>query len=108
MKMFRTAGRKIFVFADMLEMGVESRHSHKAVADLALDAGICHLFCFGRESFHTAMRARELHIPDVRHFENKQDLAEQLLQLSKTDDIILLKGSRGMALEEIIQIMKGS
>lgn len=107
MKRIRSSGRKMLVFADMLEMGAESQRSHKAVAEQALDAGIRHLFCYGKESFHTTVRAMELQMPYVKHFEDKHELAESLISISRPGDVILFKASRGMAVEEIIQIIKG-
>lgn len=106
MKKIRTSGRKMLVFADMLEMGVESQRSHKAVAEQALDAGIRYLFCYGKESFNTIMRAIELQMPYAKHFENKRELAESLISIARPGDVILFKASRGMAVEEIIQIIK--
>lgn len=107
LKNIRSEGRKIFVFADMLEMGKESERSHKAVADQAMNAGVNILYTYGRESFFTVTRAMQLGIDYALHCKDKQDLAERLKIMTKAGDVILFKASRGMAVEEVIQIMKG-
>ncbi|MDD3965809.1 MAG: UDP-N-acetylmuramoyl-tripeptide--D-alanyl-D-alanine ligase [Candidatus Neomarinimicrobiota bacterium] len=107
LKNIRCDGRKILVFADMLEMGEESRSSHSRVAEEALESGVQHLFCYGKESLFTLLRARQLNFTFAHYYEDKRVLAEDLKFLSRPDDVILFKASRGMAVEEIIQIMKG-
>ena len=41
----------------------------------------------------------------VEHFADKQALAEALLRLLEPGDAVLVKGSRGMKLEEILQLV---
>jgi UDP-N-acetylmuramoyl-tripeptide--D-alanyl-D-alanine ligase len=107
LKHIRNEGRKILVFADMLEMGDESPRSHAAVAELAMDAGVEALFCYGQESLHTLSRSMQLGMDFAEHFSSKQELGKFLRINAKPGDVILFKASRGMAIEEVIQIMKG-
>lgn len=107
LKNIRCSGRKVMVFADMLEMGKESERSHMAVADQAKNAGVKFLFTYGDESLFTVMRAMQIGIDYALHCKDKYDLAERLKIMTKAGDVILFKASRGMAVEEVIQIMKG-
>ncbi len=101
-----TPGKKIMVFGDMLEMGPEARSSHEMIGEAIADSDISYLFCYGKDSVHTANKAREEGILTVRHFHSKRDLAGVLMTVIRAEDIILFKGSRGMAMEEIISLIK--
>ncbi len=103
----QVSGKKIMVFGDMLEMGAESRSSHETVAGQLAVAGVRCLLCYGEASRHTAEKARKLGLDDVKHFSSKQKLAEELAGIVKAGDAVLFKGSRGMAMEDVISIMKG-
>ena len=102
----RRESRKLMVFGDMLEMGVEARSSHETVGEQAVKAGISHLFCYGKDSIYTVYSANKAGIAYCEHFETKKDLAEALASHLKPGDIILFKGSRGVAIEEIISLLK--
>lgn len=102
----KSEGQKLMVFGDMLEMGVEARSSHEAIAHLAVDAGISHLLCYGEDSRHTVETAKKRGIAYTEHFETKKDLADTLFSAIKPGDIVLFKGSRGVAIEEIISLIK--
>lgn len=100
-------GRKIMVFADMLELGKKSREYHQKIGKKALKAGIDIFFCTGKnaryssEEFNASAR-------DGRRscfIASKTALAERLSRVMKRGDAVLFKGSRGMRLENIIKII---
>ncbi|MBD3376272.1 UDP-N-acetylmuramoyl-tripeptide--D-alanyl-D-alanine ligase [candidate division KSB1 bacterium] len=94
-------GRRIAILADMLELGELSKTEHEKLAQRAQDNGIDSLFLFGNEMRHTYERARTLGIDVVRYFERKQDLLSATLNYAQAGDLILIKGSRGMKLEDV-------
>lgn len=98
--MQRFSGRRIFVFGDMLELGTFSKKEHEKVVDYALDAGVSIMFTHGKE---TACITSP-HLP-VYHFNDKKTLCEQLTAEIKKGDVILVKGSRGMKMEEIVDVL---
>ena len=102
----KTERNKLMVFGDMLEMGVEAQSSHEAIGVAAAKAGISHLFCYGRDSQYTVTAAKASGLAFAKHFETKKDLAESLLSAIKPGDIVLFKGSRGVAIEDIISTIK--
>ena len=59
------------------------------------------LYTYGKESVHTHNGAKG--IMNNFHFENKQVLAEMLKINLKKGDLILIKGSRSMKMEEVIE-----
>ncbi|MCD6336669.1 MAG: UDP-N-acetylmuramoyl-tripeptide--D-alanyl-D-alanine ligase, partial [Candidatus Marinimicrobia bacterium] len=106
LRAMKTEKNKLMVFGDMLEMGIEARSSHEAIGDEAAKAGISHLFCYGRDSQFTVKTAKTRGIAFAEHFKTKKDLAESLFSAIKPGDIVLFKGSRGVAIEDIISIIK--
>lgn len=98
-------GRKIAVLADMLELGEISKKAHYETGKEAAEQKIDLLFCCGENSRETVKGAEENGLKNAFWFEDKNELANRLLSVLCTGDTILFKGSRGMALEEIIKIL---
>jgi len=94
----RTQGRKILVLGDMLELGSYSEGEHKKVADWCLDAGVSIIYTFGELS--SVIESDEI---PVYHFNKKKELHKHLLMELKSGDNILVKGSRGMKMEETVR-----
>lgn len=98
LKEMENGGRKIAVLGDMLELGEKSKEMHAGLAELADCADF--FFLYGREMRYCAKAMRERGIP-LFHSENKEELTANLLENARSGDLILFKGSRGMAMEEI-------
>lgn len=101
--LMETEGRKVACLADMLELGEVSKSAHREVGKLVVEHKVDCLFAVGKEAHFIAEGARDAGMPpeNIFEFENNQELAGQLDKLLKKDDVILVKGSRGMRLEEI-------
>lgn len=99
-------GRKIAVLGDMLELGEQGKALHANLADTAKENKIDLVLCLGDEMKNMKMRADEIGVNCV-HFDNKPDLAVYLKENLMSGDNVLFKGSRGMALEEIIEEVWG-
>lgn len=100
-------GRRIAVLADMLELGEQSPKLHENVGELAVDAGIDRLFCYGANAKYIAKRADEMGL----HSGCTDDagmLSEVLRKAIRKGDVVLFKGSRGMKLENIIRDVFGN
>ena len=97
---------KLMVFGDMLEMGVEAKSSHEAIGTAITEAGVSHLFCYGSDSQFTVLTAKTSGIAFAEHFKTKIELAKSLFSAIKSGDIVLFKGSRGVAIEEVISLIK--
>jgi len=102
----KAKGRKIFVMGDMLELGVLEKNFH---CDIGKDiARICDAFVgVGNLSKFTAEAARDngLDINNIFSCQNSQEAKELLFNkiAPNGDDIVLVKGSRGMKMEEIFK-----
>lgn len=95
-------GKKIVVLADMLEMGPAARREHERIGRLVRSAGNLHLLTFGPMARHLSRSART-----GSHFRTKQDLLRALRSLVERGDIVLVKGSRGMRMEEVVESLVG-
>jgi UDP-N-acetylmuramoyl-tripeptide--D-alanyl-D-alanine ligase len=95
-------GRKIAVLGAMLELGAESRVLHREVGFNAGLMGLDALYATGSESVVMAEAAQvNAHI-NVRHFPSADALWMSLKNYVKPGDWILVKGSRGMMMERIV------
>lgn len=97
---FSDQGRKIFIFGDMFEMGDMAEEAHAQVGRICLDTPLAAVFTVGKYS-EIITRIASARYPSF-HFKTKARLAEQLLRFCQPGDVLLIKGSRGMAMETII------
>lgn len=94
--------QKILIFGDMLELGDEEIKMHREIGELIDFSKIDYLFTFGNLAKYTADEAKK----NIKHkkvfsFDDKNELTSKLKEVLNENSIILLKGSRGMKLEEI-------
>ncbi|RMF07941.1 MAG: UDP-N-acetylmuramoyl-tripeptide--D-alanyl-D-alanine ligase [Candidatus Neomarinimicrobiota bacterium] len=106
LRSYPSRGRKIFVFGDMFEMGEAAEQSHAAVGQACLEAGPDAVFTVGNFSEIVA-RVTSARIPSF-HFKSKETLQDKLRRFCRRDDVLLVKGSRGMAMETLIQGLEGN
>lgn len=93
--------RRIAVLGDMLELGELSSKAHREIGQAAVAYGCSALFALGpRSSEMVSVVGGDPLI--ARHYEKKSDLLYDLLAYISPGDAILIKGSRGMKMEEIV------
>ncbi|MEW6171314.1 MAG: cyanophycin synthetase, partial [Candidatus Omnitrophota bacterium] len=104
-KKYTTVGKKVLVLGDMLELGKYQDNFHREVAKDIILAGINILITVGEASSLTAQTLRNLGFKDrkIHICQDIKDAQSRLLDLLKEDDVVLLKGSRKMHLEKIIE-----
>lgn len=93
-------GRKIAVFADMLELGECSETLHHEIGAYIANSDIDIIYTYGNLSQYYI---KELYNKQSFHFDCKEKLFISLKSKLKFGDTIWFKGSRGMKLEEIIE-----
>jgi UDP-N-acetylmuramoyl-tripeptide--D-alanyl-D-alanine ligase len=94
-----TPGKKIAVLADMLELGKNSIDEHKRIGEAVTTSGVKYLLTYGPLSRHTHDAAA---MAQKSHYEQKVTLSEFLFGLLSPGDVVLIKGSRGMRMEEVV------
>lgn len=95
-----TAGKTIAVLSEMDALGEGSEGKHAQVGHVAL-AHVDHLLCLG-ERCSEMQRVWQEAKRDVQLFHSKKELAAALFALVKQGDVVLLKGARSYALNEIL------
>jgi UDP-N-acetylmuramoyl-tripeptide--D-alanyl-D-alanine ligase len=101
-------GRRVVVMGDMLELGDAGGAFHEEIGVVIKEAGVDFLFTFGELASFTAIRAEAEGFPRERLFKfaTKEVMVKHLLTLLQPGDIILVKGSRAMKLEEVVDMLR--
>ena len=104
----RATGRKIAVLGDMLELGEASVNAHREAGKMAAEYGIDMVVAIGAFSKEITEGASSggLSPGRVMGFGGKMDAVKALKGLLREGDSILVKGSRAVALEEVVETLK--
>lgn len=101
-------GHTIMVLGDMLDLGDVSAQRHLDIGEYACTKGIEYFVAYGAAS----RKAVEGYGGSAQHFENKESLSSWLKALlERFDDeqkTVLVKGSRGMGMLDIVRSLVGS
>ena len=92
-------GKKIVVLADMFELGPSSGHEHATLGLFLSELGFEYILTTGPQ-MHVANESSKALF--ARHFDSRIELSEGLNSLAGSGDIVLVKGSRGMKMEEVV------
>ncbi|PAD66865.1 UDP-N-acetylmuramoyl-tripeptide--D-alanyl-D-alanine ligase [Bacillus sp. 7586-K] len=95
--------QKIVVLGDMLELGEAEKEYHYQIGASIDSSKIDYVITYGSLGKEIARGAAEKFSPDViHHFDDKNELIKQLKSYLQPKDIVLVKASRGMRLEEVV------
>jgi murE/murF fusion protein len=104
LKGLRKDKRGIFVIGDMLELGDQAESLHYDIGVVAARSGITRLYSTGAFADTVAAGARSENMnPQSIISGRKQEILNHLKNWLEPDDWILIKGSRGMRMEDIVQ-----
>jgi UDP-N-acetylmuramoyl-tripeptide--D-alanyl-D-alanine ligase len=95
------AAKKVIILGDMFELGADSAEEHRKLGALAADAGFDQVLLCGRE-----MEAAAQDHPAFHYFPDKAALQAWLAAHPITGAQVLIKGSRGMGLETVVEELK--
>jgi UDP-N-acetylmuramoyl-tripeptide--D-alanyl-D-alanine ligase len=98
-----TDGSVYLLLGDMFELGETALQAHKRIIEKALNVERGYVFLLG-ETMKKA--ADNLKNENMRILNSNEEAASILKKLIKPGDLVLIKGSRGMKMEEIIELMK--
>ena len=98
-------GRRVLVLGDMLELGASAPELHHKIGCDAAHAGVDLLLLVGELTQATAAGALECGLAEeaVVHLGDAEAAAQDLPQLLRGGDTVLVKGSRGMGLERLVE-----
>ncbi|MGL5542958.1 MAG: UDP-N-acetylmuramoyl-tripeptide--D-alanyl-D-alanine ligase [Fusobacteriaceae bacterium] len=95
---------KIAVLGDMLELGEKEIGYHKEVIKKAFENGIEYIYLYGPR-MKMALDEEKNNFQnkiDIKSMESRESIREEILKLKEKNPVIFIKGSRGMALEKIL------
>jgi UDP-N-acetylmuramoyl-tripeptide--D-alanyl-D-alanine ligase len=98
-------GRRVLVMGDMLELGRMEGALHREAGKRAASAGVKLLFAVGALSRAAAESARRAGVPEVHHHADSAKAAESVAEYLEDGDLIVVKGSRGMTMERVVQAL---
>ncbi len=91
-------GQLHVVLGDMGEMGEEAVQIHKDAAHTIKQVDVTYLYTIGENSRYTSRAFGN----GAQHFQSHAELAEQLKENIQPGDTVLIKGSRAMQMEKIV------
>ncbi len=102
-------GEAILILGDMAELGEEALQLHYQLGVDAANMGIKQLFTVGLMSqettngYNSILVASDDMKTDAQHFDNKNELVEKVKLTLHKNSIVLVKGSRSMAMENVVE-----
>ena len=95
-----SADTKVAILGDMFELGEESGMEHQKIADLAMDSNLDRLYLIGEAFAKTRISKKDVFL--VNSFEEFKELFKEH---KFKDTTFLIKASRGMALERVLDYL---
>ncbi len=100
------AGRRIAVLGDMAELGEQAAAAHSEIGRRAAELGVSILVAVGQWAAQTAAAARAAGLSEVQEFADVPGAAGAVKNLVRSGDLVLLKASRAMGLEQIGDVLR--
>jgi UDP-N-acetylmuramoyl-tripeptide--D-alanyl-D-alanine ligase len=94
-----TSDKKTAILGDMFELGPESAEQHEIIAKQAASSGLDEIILIGKHFFAFKDQLKGT------FFETPAEAADYLQKNTIKDNLVLLKGSRGMKLESLLQYL---
>ena len=91
---------KIAILGDMFELGEESHNEHEKIVDLLINETSITTYFIGKDFY-----ANQTSNTHLKFFENFENFAAFLKTNLPNNNLLLIKGSRGMALERIVELL---
>lgn len=100
----KTFQRKVLILGDMLELGKNKEILHRSLSSTIIKNKMNELYTIGNgmNVLSNSLKNKKL---TVKHFNTRKSLSNFLKKYELSDSIILVKGSRGMRMEEFTKII---
>ena len=92
-------GNKIVLLGDMFELGEHEADEHQAIANLCAELNFNTVVLIGEAFYNTESKSNNTHM-----FQNKLEARQFIADLLNENLSVLIKGSRGMKMEELIDL----
>jgi UDP-N-acetylmuramoyl-tripeptide--D-alanyl-D-alanine ligase len=101
------AARRVVVLGDMLELGAGGEAAHREAGRAIAAAGVAELIGLGRHARTAVEAARAAGLAESHHTATFEDTVVLLLKRLVPGDALLVKGSRGMRMEQVVDALMG-
>ena len=91
---------KIVILGDMFELGKEAKLEHQEIANFANALDLTHVILVGENFYNIDSKSKQ-----VSYFESFETLSDAFKTFQFKNNMFLIKGSRGMALERVLDLM---
>jgi UDP-N-acetylmuramoyl-tripeptide--D-alanyl-D-alanine ligase len=98
------ASHKVMILGDMFEMGLESAVEHTAVIEKAMSANVDERIFIGKDFSSQQTEVENTNLINTTFYMTAEDAIIGLKTNPITNATILIKGSRGMALERLVEL----
>ncbi len=93
--------RKVAILGDMLELGTDTEKYHREIGAFGATAGVDLILGVGKLTKYLVEAAEPVGI----YYPDNESLIDALPTLIEDGDVVLVKASRGMALEEVVEYL---
>jgi UDP-N-acetylmuramoyl-tripeptide--D-alanyl-D-alanine ligase len=100
-------GRRFAVLGTMLELGEQSEALHRQVAERARERGLDGLVVVAAGAEAAVMAEAAAGLPRLAVVASPEEAAAPLAEWLAAGDVLLLKASRGVALERLLPLLEG-
>ncbi len=104
MKTWQGTGKRILLVGDMLELGKETSNYHFELGKRIAKSNIDCLLAIGNQAEHVIKGAKQFGFDQssLTNCSSMKMMLEELNNISEPDDLIVVKGSRGMRMERLV------
>jgi UDP-N-acetylmuramoyl-tripeptide--D-alanyl-D-alanine ligase len=95
-------GKKIAILGDMLELGAAAEAEHRSIGAAVHQYGVDYLLTYGAHSIRTHEASS---VKMKFHYDQRNVLSEYAAELLSPGDIVLVKGSRAMKMEDVVTFL---
>ncbi len=105
LKNYNTSNRKVAILGDIFELGEFGAKIHYDLGKYITKTNINYVYAIGElaENIYKSMQSSNI---EVKHFATKEMFIQNLKNYIKDGDTILLKASRGMHFEDIVEVIR--
>jgi len=100
--------RRIVIAGEMLELGPEAAQLHREVGYKIASSGVDVVWGVRGLAEELVAGAKAAGLEQTRFFNDSDEAAESILSELKAGDLVLIKGSRGVATDKIVSAIKNA
>ncbi len=97
--------RRIAVLGDMLELGAQTDSLHQEMGAMVPEMNFDMLLAIGEKAKLYVKGAKSRGMKNAHHFASVEELIDTLVEIVAEGDVVLVKGSRGMHMERVVDAM---